>query len=155
MGSWAMSKNVGDVIEVPLPSGGFAYAKLLDAPLVAFYDCFSDFGLQLEEVVQAPTAFKIWVMQDVVRARKWKKIGTTDLTLEDLRELKFFSRDAVSKQLIIHAGHNIQPGTMENCTGLEVAAVWTKPAIEERLEYHRRGEKSPLLSRHSAMLSGD
>ncbi|WP_300554257.1 immunity 26/phosphotriesterase HocA family protein [Maricaulis sp.] len=148
-----MRKKTGDVVEFSLPDGGFAYAKILKSPLVAFYDCITAERVPLADVTSAKTAFSVWVMDEAVNSKAWKKIGTTALTEDDLRERLFFSRDMISKDYVLHDDFGTAPASKEDCIGLEVAAIWSKKQIEERLSHHRRGESSPILRRHQEMLS--
>ncbi|MBO6848111.1 MAG: immunity 26/phosphotriesterase HocA family protein [Maricaulis sp.] len=140
-------KTTGDVLAISLPNGSFAYAKVLEFPLVAFFDQFSSEILPISALVHVPIAFRVWVMKKVVDSRRWKKIGEMPLSADDVADREFFSRDMVSKKLVVHRGHDTIPASIERCSGLELAMVWNQTAIEERLECLQKGELSPIVIR--------
>ncbi|MCK6265720.1 immunity 26/phosphotriesterase HocA family protein [Vibrio sp. ZSDE26] len=61
-----IKRKVGDVLAIKLEDGSFSFGRVLEEPLIAFYDCKSVDKLGLEEIVSKPVIFKVWVMNSGV-----------------------------------------------------------------------------------------
>lgn len=137
----------GQVLYIDLNDGTHAYGRVLEEPLIAFYDKPYQGGQAplIEEVVALPIAFKIWVMNYAVTKGIWPVIGHVPLTPDLKKTPLFFKQDAMNGQLAIYqsipelAPTYERPATYEECLGLEVAAVWDPEHVEERLRDHFAG----------------
>ncbi len=145
----------GQVLRIDLNDGTHAYARVLEEPLVAFYDELYRGNQEppIEEIVTLPIAFKIWVMNYAITKGIWSVIGRVPLAL-DLKEApRFFKQDAMNGQLAIYqsipelAPHYERPATYEECLGLEVAAVWDPHHVEERLRDYFAGRPNKWVER--------
>jgi len=131
--------EVGAILEIPLPTGGKGYARVLKKPLLAFYAVKSEGKLTPDEVVRQPLAFKVWVMNSALMSGAWTVIGQAPLQAELLDEPWFFKQDAISKALTLCRDGVERPATKDECKGLERAAVWSACHVESRLEDHLMG----------------
>ena len=108
---------------------------------MAFYDLRTrEIGLA-EDVINAPIAFTIFVMNHAVADGLWPMIGTASLDAKLLVEPIFFKKDPISKELSIYkdsTGEEI-PVSQDACERLECAAVWEPEHVTERLlDYFER-----------------
>lgn len=134
----------GDVVEIPL-AGAFAYGWALQDPLVAFFDLRAPAPLPPAQAVQAPVAFKVWVMHSAVTSGRWKVVGRVAPTEDDLVSPWFFKRDLISKKLARYRGGVTCPASAQECQGLENAAVWSAEHVESRLEDHFAGRPNRFV----------
>lgn len=137
----------GQIVEIGLGQGKKSYARVLNEPLFAFYDKIYDASNELNpsQMIELPVAFKIDVMNSAVTTGRWPVIGRIDLS-PDLEEVaKFCKQDIVTGALFIYqevpdlAPYFERPATIEECEGLEVAAVWDAEHVEDRLRDHFAG----------------
>jgi hypothetical protein len=131
--------EAGDVFQISLGDEGHAFARVLESPLVAFYDLLSPTAPSVEEIVSSNIIFKVWVMKSSFKSRFWKKIGHTPLIEELTNSPAFFKVDPISKKLSIYRNGVEVSATHQQCEGLERAAVWEPEHIEDRLRDHFRG----------------
>lgn len=133
-------RRIGDILKIDLGDGSLAFARVLEEPLIAFYDLRADVPIAVERIIQSPIAFKIWVMNYAVTSGEWPVIGHAPLD-EDLKEEpRFFKKDAISGQLSIYWGNGCEkPATLEDIEGLECAAVWEPEHVVDRLRDHFAG----------------
>lgn len=130
---------VGDIVQIELADGSLCFGRVLKSPLMAFYDLNTTKAPPLEEIVNLPVLFKVWLMDYAVTSGHWKIIHHADLE-EDLQvDVAFYKQDLISKKLFIHQGSNELPATYEQCEKLECAAVWDPVHIEDRLRDHYLG----------------
>ena len=128
--------EVGDLFEIPLSSGLHGYGRVLRNPLMAFYAIGSKSSLYADDVLNAPIAFKIWVMNSALSSGRWRVVA--NLPLEPDHEVSpwFFKQDPVSKKLSIYREGDEKPALPEECANLERAAVWSAEHAEDRLDDH-------------------
>lgn len=65
--------EAGDVFQISLGDEGYAFARVLESPLVAFYDLLSPTAPSVEKIVSSNIIFKVWVMKNSFKSRFWKK----------------------------------------------------------------------------------
>ena len=133
------SRKVGDILRIRLDDGGFSFARVLEEPLMAFYDLKSDSTPSLSEIVDKPIIFFIWVMSRAVKTGRWEVIGNVALDHELELPPKFFNQDALDKKFTIIYNDDESPATREECENLERAAVWDPEHVEDRLRDHYVG----------------
>lgn len=124
----------GDVYLIDLSDGLYAFGLVLNSPLVAFFKVTEDELSSPELVQDLPLLFKVWVESRAFSSKKWKKVGKVALRPELLSPTAFFMRDVVSGDLSIT--YDGTPGpkvSLEDCSGLECAAVWSANHIEDRI----------------------
>lgn len=128
-------RNVGDVCKIDLGDGYFAFGRVLEEPLMAFYDLRAAEVPRLEDIVAAPIAFKIWVMNYAITAGDWPILGNVPLSPDLEEKPAFFKIDPITGQLGItyEGAGDERPATFEECASLECAAVWEPEHVVDRL----------------------
>ena len=129
----------GDVVSVALPNGKFGFGRVLKNPLMAFYDFVSDTLPDASVVIERPVAFKIWVMNKATSSGRWPVIGHVPLNDELLKPVTFAKQDSISKELSTYVDGRETRASLDDCRGLENAAVWSVEHVEERLLDHFEG----------------
>jgi hypothetical protein len=133
-------QKIGNVVAIPLGDGTFSFGRILNSPLVAFYDLRRSEIPELEEILRSPIAFSVWVMKYAVTDGDWPVIGNAPLEEELLEEPLFFKKDIISGVLSIYQDNDdFIPATKEQCKVLERAAVWDRCHIVDRLNDHFAG----------------
>ncbi|MGW1885615.1 Imm26 family immunity protein [Streptomyces sp. NPDC001970] len=139
----------GRVVRIDLDDGRCAFGRQLTGVCVEFYDLAGRPGapVDLIEIVAAPVAFKVWVMDAAFRRRGgWELLDVVSLTHEEHTEVRLYSKqDPLSGSITVYrvdpvtgAGSET-PATFEECQKLERAAVWAPDHIEHRLRDHFDG----------------
>lgn len=131
--------DAGDVFQIYLGDDGYSFARVLESPLMAFYDLLTLTPPSVEEIINSKIIFKVWVMKSAFKSRHWKKVGYSPLTEELTSSPTFFKVDPISKKLSIYRNGVELSATYQQCKGLERAAVWEPEHIEDRLRDHFRG----------------
>lgn len=139
-----MSENTrprepGNIAKIDLKDGTFAFAILLDEPLMAFYDMKAISVPSIETIIASPILFKVWVMNDAVTSGRWPIVGKVHLDTKLREAPKFFKQDPVTKALSIYYQGVETPATRAECEKLECAAVWSAEHIEDRLRDYFAG----------------
>lgn len=146
----------GDFVEIRLEEGLHAYGRILESPTVAFYDAIGAPLENLDVLLQTPVLFKIWVMKYSFKEPHWKLVGSLELEPELTRPLWFFKRDCISGALTLYSSDSGEPvekkATRKQCQGLECAAVWSPPHIEQRLLDHHRGVPNKWVTHFNSFL---
>jgi hypothetical protein len=129
----------GNVLAIQLESGRYAYGRVIELPLVAFYDLSSALCLPVTQVVAARIAFQVWVMKYAVGNKHWRVIGNVPLEPHLLEQPTFFKQDPINGKLSLYRQNVERPASLEECIGLERAAAWDPEHIESRLSDHFAG----------------
>ncbi len=131
-----MSRNkpqVGDVIQFTLPSGRYAYGRVLRDASVAFYsETTAEPGLP--PIGSRDYQFVVGVYDDVLTSERVSVVGRDpSQTPEDDWPPPSCITDPISGTVrIYHKGH-IRAATPEECEGLERTAVWDYHHLIDRL----------------------
>jgi hypothetical protein len=132
--------KIGSVVRVPLPDGVFGYGVVLEEPLVAFVDHHDAGGnVDVHEIVRKPRAFRIWVHNAPLSKGLWPVIGQVEPASEDLAPVTFFKKDPIKGTFSLVTGGQATPATLEQCQGVERAAVWEARHVVDRLVDHFAG----------------
>ncbi|MDN3649150.1 immunity 26/phosphotriesterase HocA family protein [Reinekea marina] len=122
-----------------LEDGSLSFGRVLNEPLMAFYDCKSENVLDVNDVISRPILFRIWVMNNAIESGRWQVLGNIPLDLELEETPRFFKQNSLSKKLSIYFEGEETPATKEECQGLERAAVWDPEHVEDRLRDYFAG----------------
>src|SRR6266516_4218952 len=115
---------VGDFLKIQLGDGWHSYARVLDEPSFAFYDCKTRKDLTEDEIKKHSILFKIWVMNNAVTSGRWPVIGNSPLEESEKEIPAFFKRDALNpKSLSIYHKGVEGRATLAQCSRLKCAAV--------------------------------
>ncbi len=134
-----VKRKVGDFVKVVLQDGAHCYARVLDDPLIAFYDLKTHDDLEIVEIEKRAILFKIWVMNNAITSGRWEVIGHKDLDDTLKESVTFFKEDAISNEVCLYVNSKEIPATREQCKDLERAAVWSAHHVEDRLRDHFEG----------------
>ena len=133
-------RNVGDVLSIDLGEGTFGFARVLNEPLMAFYDLNVGVPvLAVGQVIARPVLWRLWVVNHAVTKGRWKVIGHASLEEWLREEPTFFKQDSITSKLSLYRGETESPATLEQCRHLERAAVWDPEHVEDRLRDHFNG----------------
>jgi hypothetical protein len=134
--------RVGDVIQVALPNGRYAYGRVCQHANVAFY------RTQTGEPNKPPIgsrhfSFKVAVFRHIYKDSSVSIVGQDPFKDGENSEPDAkVIRDPLTGQCFIHKNGLSVPATKIQCKGLETAAVWDLPHIVDRLVH---GTKSRFL----------
>jgi len=127
-------RNAGDILSIDLGEGTFAFARVLDEPLMAFYDLNVGVPvLAVDQVIARPVLWRLWVMNYAVTRGRWRIIGNASLEEWLREEPTFFKQDSITSRLSHYREQQEVPATLEQCLRLERAAVWDPEHVEDRL----------------------
>jgi hypothetical protein len=127
-------RRAGDIVRIPLNDGFHSYARVLDEPLVAFYNIKTKRNLSPQEIVGLPLLFRVWVMNHAITSGRWPIIGNYPLTPSESEPPKLFKQDGLKpSSFSIYVQGTERPATKAECVGLERAAVWDPEHVEDRL----------------------
>lgn len=131
-------RTEGSLVEIALGGGLKAYARVLSDPLFAFYD-IAEKPADPKTLGDKQPIFKVWVMRRAVTSGRWPVVAKWPLETELMRPASFFKQDLISDRLSIYSEGNERPANIEECVGLEPAAIWSAEHIEDRLRDHIAG----------------
>lgn len=147
--------RVGDIIKIELGGGYSSFARVLENPLVVFYDgrIKTDKNISLEDIISKPILFKVCVMRNAFKSENWSIVGNIDLDEELKKEPHFFKKDLISGKFTIYYKGMETPATKQDCQGLEVAGVWGFCHIEDRLRDYYDGVPNKWVEADKKLLS--
>lgn len=131
--------RVGDVIQVTLPTGCYAYGRVLRDASVAFYSgTTAEPGLP--PIGSRDYQFIVGVYDDVLGSDGAPVVGhDPSQEPEDDWPPPNLIRDPISGAMSIYHHGQIRPATPEEAERLEPAAVWDLHHLIDRLMGHRSG----------------
>lgn len=143
-----IKRRVGDIVEIPLGDGSFAYGQVLKEPLVAFFDARSNVRLSVDEILARPVLFAVWVMRYAITHGDFEIIDHADVADEIDQSPKFFKWDNISRRLYVtYDGSQDIPADREDVDGLECAAAWEPEHVIERLNDHFASRPCAIVER--------
>jgi hypothetical protein len=136
------------VVEIPLGEGRRGFGRDLGLE-VEFYDR-QETGreaLDVSELEATPVAFRVCVMDSAFKpSSSWRSIGKLPLREGETPNSRFAKQDPLTGALSIYWDGHEEPATLEDCAGLEIAAVWSANHIEDRLRDHFAGKTSKWVT---------
>lgn len=124
---------VGSVVEIPLPTGEFAYGRVLSDASLAIYRSRMRGRGELP-IGSRDFEFVVGVYDDVLRDGKWPVVGDDPSRDEaDDWPPPYVIRDAISGGVQLYHRGIRRPASEAEAPGLEPAAVWDRGHIVERL----------------------
>lgn len=139
MGNKKLKRRIGDIVKIGLEDGSMCFARVLEEPLVAFYDIKTNFMPSIDEIMRSPILFKVWVMNHAITSGRWEVVGHQELDESLKKPVRFFKQDPISKEVCIYLNSEEISATREECKNLERAAVWSPEHIEDRLRDYYSG----------------
>jgi hypothetical protein len=140
-------RTEGSVVKIALGGNKIAYGLVLREPLVAIFDRLFAEGddVQPSELLRIPIAFILMVMNSAVTSGGWPVVGHVCIPDELRQPPAFCKQDPIDGKLSIYqelgdlAPSYERPATLEECEGLEAAAVWGPGHVEDLLRDHFAG----------------
>lgn len=142
------------MVEIPLGEGRRGFARDLGLE-VEFYDRLAVDGevVDVAGLEATPVAFRVWVMDRAFKpSSTWRSIGKLPLREDGSAPSRFVKQDALTGALSIYwedarAGtEHEEPATLDECAGLETAAVWSANHVEDRLRDHFAGKPNTWVA---------
>ena len=136
-----MSRNwkPGNIVEIPLKNGIYAYGVIIEPPLIAFSTLYFSEPQTEFDTLFNELSFKIWVMKHAISKRHWKVVGHIDV---DIEKPVFYKFDLIPKRYSHYFDDQEVESSLDECIGLECAAVWDPEHVEERLFAVNLGKES-------------
>jgi hypothetical protein len=133
-------------VEIELPAA-WAYGKVIDFPLMAFYPARTEKIADVTELQGEPFAFRIWVMKYAIGKKGWPLIGSLPVSADESAKQWFFKKDRISGRLTKYQGSSSAEisATVAECAGLECAAVWDPKHVESRLRDEFAGKPNDIV----------
>jgi hypothetical protein len=137
----------GSIVKIPFASNKVAFGLVLREPLVAIFDQQFDMGEvpDLSTLVVSPVAFELMVMNYAITQGRWVVVGRVSIP-DNLRSPPAFCKQDLftGKLSIYQEVDELAPlyerdATLDECRGLETAAVWDPEHVEDRIRDHFAG----------------
>jgi hypothetical protein len=124
--------KVGDIFQIPLPDGRFAYGKVFwDASVGIYRKIFNE---PTEPPIGTKFAFIVGLYDDILKSGAWPIVGHEPFPSgEDIWPPPAYIEDIISGEYSIYHKGEIRPSTKEECRGLEEAAVWDAHHVVDRI----------------------
>jgi len=127
-----MTPRVGDIFQIPLPNGCFAYGKVFRDASVGIYEAIFDAPTQLP--IKSSFAFIVGLYDDILKSGAWPVVGHEPFTsTEEEWPPPHFIKDVISGDYSLYHKGVIRPSSETECRGLEQAAVWDVDHIIDRI----------------------
>lgn len=125
--------KLGDVFEIPLPNGKFAYGRVYDDAGVGIYKRISK-TLSNPPIGSREFMFNVGMYEDILTSGEWKIVGNDPFSEG---ESEFpppgYVKDIINGEYSIYHKGEFKRATKEECIGLEETAVWDSHHIVERI----------------------
>jgi hypothetical protein len=127
-----MDPCVGDIFQVPLPDGRFAYGKVFRDASVGIYDTVFDSPVKLP--IKSPFAFFVGLYKYILEDGIWPIVGHEPFASTDEEwPPPYFIRDVISGDFSLYHKGVIRPSLETECRGLEEAAAWDADDVIDRI----------------------
>jgi hypothetical protein len=134
-----MNPAVGDVVQLPLPDGRYAYGRVLRDASVAFYRSTSR-GPGSPPIGSRDYQFVVGVYKDVLRSDAVPIVGhDPSRDAEDDWPPPYSVRNHVTGRVSLYHHGVMRPAQEDEVRGLEPAAVWALNHLVDRLMGVQRG----------------
>lgn len=130
-----MKINEGDIFRVPLPNDISGFGRVL-VNTWGFFDFFQPVteSVDIEKLMNADYAFKIWVTEFPIKKKIWPVIGNQPLTSDEKEKIFFYKQDPINNELWkTLTGMEEIPVSVDECKFLDVAAVYDPEHVVRRL----------------------
>lgn len=126
--------RTGDVYAIPLPNGQFAFGRAFRDAGFGVYRKMGTSITDLPNMKDEDYQFVVSVYRDLLRDNVWKFIENRPFKSEEMEwPPQRCIKDSISGEYSIYYKGEIYPAKKEECEGLEVAAVWDRNHIIDRI----------------------
>ncbi len=128
---------LGSIVKIPFDDTQ-TYARVLESPYVAVFDASGLDDTAIPEILARPVLFFVGVYEDILKQGEWPVIGRAPLGDDELLVPDQFIQDPDMPEdiQIITVEGDTRDATIEECVGLEAAAIWDREHVEDRLSDH-------------------
>lgn len=124
---------MGDVFQISLPNGNYAYGRVFEDATVGVYNHITT-APNVPPIGLRDYMFLVGMYRHVLTRGECPIIGQDRFDVpEDAWPPPNFIRDQINGGYSLYYKGEITPGTKGQCEGLEEAAVWDLPHIVERI----------------------
>lgn len=125
--------KVGDVFEIPLPDGRFAYGRIYRDASIGIYREVSE-KPKSPRIGSRDFLFTVGMYSDVPSINNWPKVGKDPFpTTESEWPPPMFVRDVISGSYQIYHKGTFRDADPGEASDLEEAAVWDSDHIIDRI----------------------
>ena len=134
--------KVGDVFQINLPNGKYAYGRIYDDAAVGFYKEITDEPLK-PPIGSRDFAFIVGFNDKVITSGECPIVGYDGFSKsESAWPPPTFIKDPISGKYSIYHKGKIRKASEEECDGLEETAVWHLSHVIERLmKQHNKSQR--------------
>lgn len=125
--------QVGTVFAIPMSEGCFCFAVVCPGPDCAFFLFRGQSEHPPPNLAQQSIAFRVYIAKDTPRLGKWKKVTTMDLPAALSSPNEYAHRPIGSDEVFALRQGQKRVIDATQAAGLELAATWFSPHIEQRL----------------------
>lgn len=134
--------QVGDVFQVALPNGRYAYGRVFKDATVGIYSQITD-APNAAPIGSRDFLFHVGIYDDVLRSGEWPVIGHDPFgSGESAWPPARYIKDPISGEYSIYFKGEIRPAAAEDCASMEQAAVWDASHIVDRVMNFERNAVS-------------
>lgn len=134
--------EAGAIVKIWFDAERHTYGRLLAQPYIAVYDCAATTDVDdMDMITRSPLLFVLAVFDRAIVTGRWKKIGRVSSEGDGVTIPDYFMQDMFNpkKCRIIDAEGHSRSATVEECEGLERAAVWEAEHVEGRIRDYYLG----------------
>ena len=125
--------NPGDVFQITLPDGRFAYGRLYDDASVGIYSTITDEPLH-PPIGSRSYLFIVGLYSDILEKGHWQIIAHDPFAPDESSwPPPYFVRDIISGDYQIYHRGEMRPAKPEEVGGLEETAVYDNEHIVQRI----------------------
>lgn len=139
----------GALVRIDLKDGYDAFARVLTGAQVAFYAyrCPHDVLVDLPQIYGSDILFITAVMKYAFKTEGWNVVDSRPLETSLSVPRHYFMKDILNGRFSIYQSPegSIRESSLDECQGLEAAAVWDPHHIEDRLRDHFAGRPNKWL----------
>ena len=135
--------NVGDVVQIKLPTGNFAYGRVFKDASIGIYKHQSELPDQPPR--EDDYAFIVGFYKDALTSGIWPVIEHRPFASDDTSwPPSNYIYDRINGQISIYYRGTMRPSTEAECRGMEKAAVWEANHIIDRIMGSTKWHKPAL-----------
>ena len=127
-----LERRVGDIFQIVLPNGKFAYGKVFRDASVGIYQRI--FDSSKHPPIDSPFAFIVGLYDDILTSGKWPIVGYEPFSSSESEwPPPMRIKDPISGEYSLYHKGLIRPSTKSECESLETAAVWDADDVIDRI----------------------
>jgi len=137
--------KLGDIYAIPLPDGTYAFGRLYKEFTLAIYKERSVKKDEIPSEIPGKNGydFFVTVYRDLLTDGQWTVVGNIPFTHDDNAwRPPTYIKDVLNGNFSIYENGEIRPASERQCKGLEVAAVWDRHHLIDRLMGVRKWTES-------------